>query len=118
MPRIALFPGSFDPITLGHVNIVERAIPLFDEIILAVGENAEKHYLFPLEQRLAWLRSTFAQNPSVKVISYQGLTVDFAASQGANFLLRAFAILQILNLKKPLPKPIGRWPLPLKPSFY
>ncbi|KRO59232.1 MAG: phosphopantetheine adenylyltransferase [Cryomorphaceae bacterium BACL7 MAG-120910-bin2] len=88
MPRIALFPGSFDPITLGHVNIVERAIPLFDEIILAVGENAEKHYLFPLEQRLAWLRSTFAQNPSVKVISYQGLTVDFAASQGANFLLR------------------------------
>lgn len=88
MPRIALFPGSFDPITLGHVNIVERALPLFDEIILAVGENSEKRYLFPLEQRMAWMRETFAHEPKVRVVSYQGLTVDFALEQGANFLLR------------------------------
>ncbi len=88
MPRIALFPGSFDPITLGHVNIVERALPLFDEIILAVGENSEKHYLFPLEQRMAWMRETFSKEPKVRVVSYQGLTVDFALQQGAHFLLR------------------------------
>lgn len=88
MPRIALFPGSFDPITLGHVNIVERALPLFDEIILAVGENSEKRYLFPLEQRMAWMRETFAHEPKVKVVSYSGLTVDFAIKQGAHFLLR------------------------------
>ncbi len=88
MPRIALFPGSFDPITLGHVNIVERAVPLFDEIILAVGENSEKHYLFPLAQRMQWMRETFAQHPSIRVVSYTGLTVEFARSQGAQFLLR------------------------------
>jgi len=88
MPRIALFPGSFDPITLGHVNIVERALPLFDEVILAVGENSEKRYLFPLEQRMAWMRETFANEPKVNVVSYSGLTVDFAIEQGANFLLR------------------------------
>lgn len=88
MPRIALFPGSFDPITLGHVNIVERALPLFDEIILAVGENSEKRYLFPLEQRMAWMRETFAHEPKVRVVSYSGLTVDFAIEQGAHFLLR------------------------------
>jgi pantetheine-phosphate adenylyltransferase len=88
MPKIALFPGSFDPITLGHVNIVERALPLFDEILLAVGENSEKRYLFPLEQRMAWMRETFAHEPKVKVVSYIGLTVDFAIEQGANFLLR------------------------------
>ncbi len=88
MPRIALFPGSFDPITLGHVNIVERALPLFDGIILAVGENSEKHYLFPLEQRMAWMRETFSKEPKVRVVSYQGLTVDFALQQGAHFLLR------------------------------
>ena len=88
MPRIALFPGSFDPITLGHVNIVERAVPLFDEILLAVGENSEKRYLFPLEQRMAWMRENFAHEPKVKVVSYSGLTVDFAIEQGANFLLR------------------------------
>ncbi len=88
MPRIALFPGSFDPITLGHVNIVERAIPLFDEIILAVGENAEKHYLFPLAQRMEWMKETFTDHPNIRVVSYQGLTVDFAKTSGANFLLR------------------------------
>ncbi len=88
MPRIALFPGSFDPITLGHVNIVERAVPLFDEIVLAVGENAEKRYLFPLAQRMQWMQETFAEYPSIRVVSYAGLTVDFAQRQGAHFLLR------------------------------
>ena len=86
--RIALFPGSFDPITLGHLDIIERALPLFDEIQIAVGKNTEKKYLFSLEQRVAWIEKTFAHKPKVRVITYEGLTVDFAQKQGVNFLLR------------------------------
>ena len=88
MSRIALFPGSFDPITLGHVDIIERAVPLFDEIRIAVGTNSAKNYLFSLEQRVQWIEETFAQEPKVSVITYEGLTVDFAREQGVQFLLR------------------------------
>ena len=86
--RIALFPGSFDPITLGHLDIIERALPLFDEIQIAVGKNSEKKYLFSLEQRVDWIEKTFSHQPKVTVITYEGLTVDFAQKQGVNFLLR------------------------------
>ena len=88
MARIALFPGSFDPITLGHVDIIERALPLFDEIRIAVGTNSSKNYLFSLEQRIAWIEQTFANEPKIKVVTYDGLTVDFAQQEGVNFLLR------------------------------
>ena len=88
MSRIALFPGSFDPITLGHVDIIERAVPLFDEIKIAVGTNSAKNYLFSLEQRVQWIEQTFAQEPKISVITYEGLTVDFAKEQGVQFLLR------------------------------
>lgn len=88
MARVALFPGSFDPITLGHVDIIERAVPLFDEIRIAVGTNSAKKYLFSLEQRVAWIKATFAHEPKVSVITYEGLTVDFAKEQGVQFLLR------------------------------
>lgn len=88
MSRIALFPGSFDPITLGHVDIIERAVPLFDEIKIAVGTNSAKNYLFPLKQRVQWIEQTFAREPKVSVITYEGLTVDFAKEQGVQFLLR------------------------------
>ncbi|MEC8458469.1 MAG: pantetheine-phosphate adenylyltransferase [Bacteroidota bacterium] len=86
--RIALFPGSFDPITLGHRDIIERGLPLFDEIQIAVGKNTEKEYLFSLEQRVVWIEKTFAHEPKVRVVTYEGLTVDFAQKQGVNFLLR------------------------------
>lgn len=86
--KIALFPGSFDPITLGHLDIIERALPLFDEIQIAVGTNSAKNYLFSLEQRVSWIEATFADEPKIKVITYEGLTVDFAQQQGVNFLLR------------------------------
>lgn len=86
--RIALFPGSFDPITNGHYNIITRALPLFDEIIVAVGENAIKTYMFSLDQRMAWIKETFANEPKISVAKYSGLTVDFAQKVGANFLLR------------------------------
>ncbi|MEL0146019.1 MAG: pantetheine-phosphate adenylyltransferase [Schleiferiaceae bacterium] len=88
MSRIALFPGSFDPITLGHVDIIERAVPLFDEIKIAVGTNSAKSYLFSLEQRVQWIEQTFAHEPKISVITYEGLTVDFAREQGVQFLLR------------------------------
>jgi pantetheine-phosphate adenylyltransferase len=88
MNRIALFPGSFDPITLGHFNIITRALPLFDKIIVAVGQNATKNYMFSLPQRIKWIEQTFENEPKVVVDSYSGLTVDFAQKVGANFLLR------------------------------
>jgi pantetheine-phosphate adenylyltransferase len=83
-----VFPGSFDPITLGHVDIIERAVPLFDEIRIAVGTNSAKNYLFSLEQRVQWIKETFAHEPKITVITYEGLTVDFAQTQGVQFLLR------------------------------
>ena len=88
MNRIALFPGSFDPITNGHYDIISRALPLFDKIIVAVGQNATKNYMFSLEQRMAWIMATFAGEPKIEVATYSGLTVDFAKKVGANFLLR------------------------------
>ncbi len=86
--RKAVFPGSFDPITLGHVDIIERALPLFDEIILALGTNADKKYMFPLEERLTFLEKTFDGEKKVSVKTYAGLTVDFCKEQEAGFILR------------------------------
>lgn len=88
MNRIAVFPGSFDPITKGHESVILRAVPLFDQIIVAIGANAEKKSYFPLEQRLAWLGEVFHSEPKIKVMQYQGLTVDFCRQVGAKFLLR------------------------------
>ena len=86
--RIALFPGSFDPITLGHLDIIERALPLFDEIKIAVGTNSAKNYMFSLNQRVQWIEQTFDAESKISVITYEGLTVDFAQKQGVNFMLR------------------------------
>jgi len=84
----ALFPGSFDPITRGHESIVRRALPLFDEIVIAVGENSTKQSFFSLETRLDWLRLVFEDVPAVKVTTYKGLTVDFCREISADFILR------------------------------
>ena len=88
MERIAVFPGSFDPITKGHESIVKRAIPLFDKIIIAIGTNSSKNYMFDLEQRKLWLINTFSNNPTVVIMDYSGLTVDFCKEQNANYILR------------------------------
>ncbi|KAB2806810.1 pantetheine-phosphate adenylyltransferase [Phaeocystidibacter luteus] len=88
MARIALFPGSFDPITRGHENIISRALPLFDKIIVAVGQNANKKYMFSLEERMKFIEDTFEGESKIEVQSYDGLTVKFAEDLGANFLLR------------------------------
>ena len=73
----AVFPGSFDPVTMGHYDIIERGLTLFDEVILAIGVNASKKYMFSLEQRLNFLKETFKDESKIKVVSYSGLTVDF-----------------------------------------
>ena len=84
----AIFPGSFDPITLGHVDIINRALPLFDEIIIAIGVNAEKNYLFTLEERIKFIKENYAQEPKVKVETYTGLTIDICKKLDVDFILR------------------------------
>ena len=86
--RIAVFPGSFDPITKGHESIVKRALPLFDEIIIGIGENIHKSYYFTLEKRKQWLKKVFKNEPKVRVESYTGLTIEFAKKMKANYILR------------------------------
>ncbi|MFV0565177.1 MAG: pantetheine-phosphate adenylyltransferase [Flavobacteriaceae bacterium] len=84
----ALFPGSFDPITLGHYDIIKRGVTLFDEVIVAIGVNSDKKYMFSLEQRQAFIEQAFANEPKVKVTTYSGLTVDFCKKVGAQYILR------------------------------
>ncbi len=86
--RRAIFPGSFDPLTLGHSDIIQRGITLFDELIIAIGSNAEKKYMFPIEQRMKFIKDTFASEPKIKVQTYEGLTVDFCKKMDAEFILR------------------------------
>tara|TARA_R110002050_G_scaffold98209_1_gene204129 strand:+ start:4433 stop:4888 length:456 start_codon:yes stop_codon:yes gene_type:complete len=86
--KIAVFPGSFDPITLGHLDIVQRALPLFDQIIIAVGSNATKKYRFEKEQRINWIAETFKDEAKVIVDSYQGLTIEYCERKNAQFILR------------------------------
>ena len=84
----AVFPGSFDPLTLGHQDIVERGATIFDEIIVGIGHNAKKSHMFSIKQRKQFIAQCFKDNPKVKVLDYQGLTIDFCKSVGANYLLR------------------------------
>ena len=86
--RKAVFPGSFDPITLGHYDIIKRSISLFDEIIIAIGINAEKKYMFSLEERKRFIEEAFADEPSISIITYEGLTIDLCKKLKANFILR------------------------------
>lgn len=86
--RRAIFPGSFDPITLGHFDIIERGVTLFDELIIAIGINADKKYMFPLEKRKQFIEEAFKSEPKIKVVTYEGLTVNFCKEIGADFILR------------------------------
>jgi pantetheine-phosphate adenylyltransferase len=84
----AIFPGSFDPITLGHYDIIKRGITLFDEVIVAIGVNSAKKYMFTLEQRKKFIEDSFEDEPKVKVVTYEGLTVDFCIKHNVDFILR------------------------------
>ena len=88
MNRIAIFPGSFDPITIGHVDILQRALPLFEKIVVAIGTNSQKKYFFSLEERLSLIEKVFENEPKIEVQTYSGLTANFATNIGANFVLR------------------------------
>lgn len=88
MKRIAVFPGTFDPVTKGHVDIVVRGAKLFDEVIVAIGINTKKAMLFDLEQRTKWLEESFQHVPNVRIEHYEGLTVEYCKIVGAQFLLR------------------------------
>ncbi len=88
MKKIAVFPGSFDPFTVGHESVVRRSLTIFDEIIIAIGLNTNKKGYYPLENRLSWIKEVFEDEPNVKVVRYRGLTVDFCKSVDARFLLR------------------------------
>lgn len=88
MVKRAVFPGSFDPITLGHENIIRRAIPMFDEIVIAVGQNIEKKNQFSLEQRMDWIKQTFEDCNNIIVDSYSGLTVEYCRKVNAQYILR------------------------------
>ena len=88
MSNIAIFPGSFDPITLGHESIVRRAIPIFDKIIIAIGENTQKKCMFTLEQRKLWIEKTFADTYKVEADTYNMLTIDYCKQKNAKYILR------------------------------
>ena len=86
--KIAVFPGSFDPITLGHLDIIERAVPLFDKLIIAIGQNSQKKYMFSLEKKMEFIKKSVAHFPNVEVESFEGLTIDYCRSKNVNFIIR------------------------------
>lgn len=98
--RKAVFPGSFDPITLGHVDIILRALPLFDEIVLAVGVNSDKKYAYSLEERVKFLEETFEGESKITVKTYNGLTVEFCKEENAKFILRGLRNAIDMNFEK------------------
>lgn len=88
MERICLFPGTFDPITLGHTDVIDRALDLFDELVVGIGTNSTKTPMFPIAQRIEWIREIYRDKPKVKVATYEGLTVNFCKQMNARFILR------------------------------
>ena len=100
MATICLFPGTFDPVTLGHVDIISRAVPLFEKIIVGIGRNVTKEPMFSAEQRLEWIREIFKAEPKVDGAIYEGLTVDFCKKINANFILRGIRYVSDFEYEK------------------
>jgi pantetheine-phosphate adenylyltransferase len=100
MKRIALFPGTFDPITIGHMDIIQRAIPLFDKLIIGIGRNANKAAMFSEELRLQWVNEIFKNEPQVSAIIYEGLTIECCQKVGANFIIRGIRYVNDFEYEK------------------
>ena len=100
MSRICLFPGTFDPLTLGHVDIINRAIPLFDKIIVGIGTNVAKKPMFSAEQRVAWIKEIYKDEPKVQGAFYEGLTVNYCKAIGAQFILRGIRYVSDFEYEK------------------
>ncbi len=98
--RICLFPGTFDPVTLGHVDIVNRALPLFDKIIIGVGTNTAKTPMFSAQQRIEWFNQIYANEPKIECAAYEGLTIDFCKKIGAQFILRGIRFVSDFEYEK------------------
>lgn len=88
MNRIGVFPGSFDPITVGHEDIINRSIDFFDTLYIAIGHNSSKNYMFSVDERITQLETIFKNNPKIKIVSYTGLTIDYCKEVNANYILR------------------------------
>ena len=100
MNKICLFPGTFDPVTLGHTDIIGRALPLFDKLVIGIGRNSNKTGMFSEEQRLEWLREIYKDEPRIQVLAYDGLTVNCCKSVGANFILRGIRYVNDFEYEK------------------
>lgn len=100
MQRIALFPGTFDPITIGHIDIIDRAIPLFDKLIIGIGRNSNKAPMFSEEQRMGWINEIYNNNPDVEAVIYDGLTINCCKKVGANFILRGIRYVNDFEYEK------------------
>ena len=100
MSRIALFPGTFDPITIGHQDIINRSLPLFDKLIIGIGRNVNKEPMFTEEQRLKWIKEIYKDSPKVDAVIYEGLTVKCCQQVGANFILRGIRYVNDFEYEK------------------
>lgn len=100
MQRICLFPGTFDPVTLGHVDIINRSINLFDKIVVGIGKNSSKGPMFSAEQRLAWIKDIYKDQPKVEGAIYDGLTINFCNTIGAKFILRGIRYVSDFEYEK------------------
>jgi len=100
MQRICLFPGTFDPVTLGHIDIINRALPLFDKLVVGIGRNVNKVPMFSEEQRLQWVKDIYKDQPKVDVVLYDGLTVNCCKRVGANFILRGIRYVNDFEYEK------------------
>ena len=100
MQRIALFPGTFDPITVGHLDIIERSLPLFDKLYIGIGRNASKVPMYSEEQRLQWIREIFANQKKIDVVVYEGLTVECCKKIGAQYILRGIRYVNDFEYEK------------------
>jgi pantetheine-phosphate adenylyltransferase len=100
MQRICLFPGTFDPITLGHVDVIKRSVSLFDKLIIAIGVNSQKTPMFTVEQRIAWIKEIFKDYPQISVTSYSGLTIHYCKEVGAQYMMRGIRYIADFEYEK------------------
>ncbi len=98
--RICLFPGTFDPVTLGHIDIINRALPLFDKIVVGIGINAAKSPMFSAAQRMAWFNEIYKDDKRVESVTYEGLTIDYCKKIGARFILRGIRFVSDFEYEK------------------